>query len=102
MPTANVAFSSTLTAATAMSVTLTDARDSVRVVNGGTTGIYFTVASDGVTPTTATVGGSDCYFVPGVLGAFEEVGCGTGPVNLSIISAGASSFTAESDRTPGS
>ena len=100
--TGNVAFSGTLTAGTAMAVTLTQARDSVRVTNtAGTTGIYFTVASDGATPTTATVGGADCYVVPPVVGASQEVGCGFGPVNLSIISAGAVSFTVDCDHLPG-
>lgn len=94
----NAAFSGTLTASTAMAVELLLARGSVRVVNvTGTSAIYFTVASDGATPTTATVAGVDCFVVPAAVGAYEEVQVGAAPVNLSLISSGAMAFTVEAD-----
>lgn len=96
MATANTAFHGTLTGGAATTVTLKQAEDAVTVINHGLTGIYFTVASDGATPTAATVGGNDTYEVDGVVGASATVACGAPPVTVSVISAGAVGFSVES------
>lgn len=93
----NVAFSGVLAPNTVLTVTLNEARGSIRVTIDAATGVYFTVADDGVTPTAPTVGGVDCYHVPPVVGATEEVIVGQAPVEVSLISAGAVPFTVESD-----
>ena len=70
-----------------------EARDAVRVINRGSTDIYFTVASDGVTPPSPAVTGVDSYVVPGVAGAVTTVEAGAAPVSVSLVCSGTSAFS---------
>lgn len=95
---ASVAQSGTLVASTVTTVTLTNARGRIRVVNrGGTADIWFTIAGSGQTPAVPTVGGNDCYCAPGVAGASEVVEAPAAPVVVSLISSGTPTFTVEAE-----
>lgn len=95
---ANTAASGTLVASTPATVTLNEARGSIRVVNrSGSADIWFTVASSGQTPAVPTVGGNDCYVAAAAAGETEEVLVGQPPVNVILISSATPTYTVESD-----
>ena len=96
---ANVAKSVTLAASTVQSVTLNEARGSIRLEMRSTSPVdtFITVGDNGQTPTPPTVGGDDCYCLPGVAGEQLEIEVGQQPVVVSLISSGTPSITVESD-----
>jgi hypothetical protein len=90
--TANYAFHGTATTGI-FTLTLTEARDVVTVVNRSTTEIYFTVAPSGQAPASPVALGADSFVVPGVAGAATTVGVGQQPLTISLISAGSAAFS---------
>jgi hypothetical protein len=87
--TGSVAAHATLTTSTVQTFKLNNARDTVTVtVRGTASDIFFTVGTSGNTPTAPTVGGTDCYVAPGVVGGSKTIAAGSAPVMVSVISSG--------------
>lgn len=93
---ANVSLHSTATSGV-FTLELLDARETITVINRGSTDIYFTCAGGGVTPTAPVVGGNDSFVVPGVVGSKETVAVGHGPITVSLICSGSSLFSVQAD-----
>ena len=88
-----------LTANTVQTFVLEAAHSCVTVTVRGTVtaadDVFFTVATEGQTPTVPTLNGADCYVVAAVAGASKTVQAGGGPVTVSVISAGTPGISVE-------